>query len=389
MSGRKLYIHIGSHKTGTTSIQHALRDSAEQLLNNGLVFFYQKQNETDWEGYPDLHNWIETVEFERVVPKGARLANPRHLVSLLSNYEQDIVVSSENFSFFFEKEYIEELYSSVSKIFDDIVIICYLRRQDQHIISHAQEGSKLLRELEGDLWGNSANSLPAYNNRFDYYLDYNRRIGMWMDTFGDDAVKVRCFERSRLKGGDVLVDFFSLLGVDDFSCVDARNVTKTSTRTKLHNIIIDAGIKNREKLFSFVNSLSLPERKMLPGREEAGAFYKHYQEGNSLLASRLGETEFSEFFSSDFSDYPEISTDTWGAHETNFILRSIFTSLGSGLLGLTVPDLLLAAESCLQAEKYGAAMRFTEAARAINPNNKRVKGMQEKIRNEKTEKFGR
>ena len=173
MPGRKLYLHIGSHKTGTTSIQFALKENTKALAENGLLFFFQKQNGS-WEGFPDLHDWIKYIEANRVVPRGAQVPNLKQLVSSLSKYEQDIIISSENFSFFFEKKPIEDLHSALSKVFDEIRVICYLRRQDQHIISHAQEGSKASRFAEYDLWGNDTATLPAYDKRFDLYLDYKQ-----------------------------------------------------------------------------------------------------------------------------------------------------------------------------------------------------------------------
>lgn len=50
MKKNKLIIHIGTHKTGTTSIQNALYASKEELKKAG--FLYAK---TDREPHPRLH----------------------------------------------------------------------------------------------------------------------------------------------------------------------------------------------------------------------------------------------------------------------------------------------------------------------------------------------
>ncbi|SFO79882.1 hypothetical protein SAMN04488056_11323 [Cohaesibacter marisflavi] len=371
MAGRKLYLHIGSHKTGTTSIQFALMHNAEALVANGLQFFFQKQNGS-WDGFPDLHDWIEYVEADRVVPKGARLSNLAGLVSSLSQYEQDIVVSSENFSFFFEKKHIEELHKALSKIFDEIEVICYLRRQDQHIISHAQEGSKTSRHAEYDLWGNDIASLPAYDKRFDYYLDYNKRIGMWMDVMGDDAVTVRCFDQSRLLKGDTIADFFALLGIENYQPGAWRNVGKTSTQAKLGHLLIGSGADNQAKLFSLIDSLELPKRKMEPSRAEAEDFYNHYREGNAALATRLKECEFPEFFSSDFSEYPEQSTDVWNKDEIGEIFAAVFRVLGSNFFDFTPRDLLQAAAHSQRKGDIDAGIRFLKMAQKIRPDGPHI-----------------
>nr|WP_321459035.1 hypothetical protein [uncultured Cohaesibacter sp.] len=371
MSGRKLYIHIGSHKTGTTSIQHALKENKEALGRKGLVFFYQKQNGT-WNGFPDLHDWIEYVHKGRIVPQGARLSNGKNLLARFAEFEQDVIVSSENFSFFFERQNIEEIKTILSRQFDQIEIICYLRRQDQHAISHAQEGSKDQRHAEYDLWGNHSDILPPYDPRFDLYLDYNRRIGMWIDVFGEGAVKVRCFDRSRLVGNDAVADFFSILGVSDYVGGSRRNETKTALQTKLGHLLIGSSALNKGKLFTLINSLALPEQEMQPSRHQAEQFYSHYQESNLALSERLGVSDFPEFFSTDFSSYPEQSSDCWDRETVEGLLQALFSELGDNYLRLTLNDLLTAAALNKDLGNYSESFRFLRFAKALQPNSPRV-----------------
>ena len=209
---RKLYLHIGSHKTGTTSIQHNLAHNTEALAEHGLSYFYESRV-PDKNQAPDLHSWLKFVDGERIAPFGMTVRHPERLVERLLATKGDVVISAENFSFFFGEQQIRDLYSHLTLVFSEIDVICYVRRQDRHVISHHQEGSKEERRAENQLFGHSGLAIPPWTPDHDLYLDYDRRLSMWADVFGRESLRVRVFDRARLRDNDVVADFFNQIGV--------------------------------------------------------------------------------------------------------------------------------------------------------------------------------
>jgi hypothetical protein len=80
--------------------------------------------------------------------------------------------------------------------------VVYLRYQPEYYLStYAMEVKA----------GGHKDIQPPLNGR-DYYYNYERMLDGWAKMFGDDAVVVRVFERAALKNGDVVDDFFDVMG---------------------------------------------------------------------------------------------------------------------------------------------------------------------------------
>lgn len=328
MKGRKIYVHIGCHKTGTTSIQHNLAQNPDALKAVGLHFFYENR-QTGQLLLPDLHSWLEFVDPQRVVPHGLRLADPVGLRDRLAETEGDIVVSSENFAFFFEQRYIDELRESLSPVFEEIRIVCYLRRQDRHVLSHHQEGSKLFRPSEYDLFGHSPRAIPPFDARHELYLDYHRRLSMWGDVFGDKQVILKVYDRKLLREGDVVADFFEILGVDGYHKARDRNVSVGFLDAKLGHLINGVELKGRQSLVHALEVAGKGDRKMLPARAVARAYYDRFVESNRRLNRRFGISAAESLFEEDFADYPDEEQDVWTEESANAALVQLLRAFES------------------------------------------------------------
>jgi hypothetical protein len=323
---RKLYIHIGCHKTGTTSIQHTLARNPAALARRNLSFFYENYASGELL-LPDLHSWLEYLERYKVVPHGLRGRDPLRLATRLSELSGDIILSSENFSFFFEQQHIDALHAALAPVFADIRVICYLRRQDRHIVSHHQEGSKLMRRAENDLYGYSAKAIPAYDPRHRLYLDYERRLSMWAKVFGDERMVLKVYDRKLLKNGDAVADFFQLLGVDQYDKVGDRNSAVGFIDSKLGHLILGSDAANKEMLVDVAKAAGPDRRRMLPSRAEAQAYYAHFAESNAALNARFHINAAPQLFDDDFSDYPEAPQDEWTEESANDALTRLLVTI--------------------------------------------------------------
>jgi len=305
-SERKLVIHIGNHKTGTTSIQRTLFENRAHLRKQGFELF-RHHPDGSLRKKSNLHPWIK-----RSRNGGAIRAD---LPGAIGGLPGNVILSSESFSWIFNEDEIRKFQAGVAEYFEKIYIVCYLRRQDQHAISHYQQGSQKVDFPAAKFyaWGNTA--LPPFRDHYYDYLDYYRRIGIWADAFGESSLKIRLFERTLLRNGDAVDDFFDTVGLDLRTKLENQNESLGFERTKINHLMNHKQVKEsiRRRLDKYLDNSG----KSLPAREEAQAFYSHFRQSNKLLNQRFAISEREYLFSDDFNMYPEAPADRWTEDSAN------------------------------------------------------------------------
>lgn len=381
MTSKTLYIHVGNHKTGTTSIQQALVANPAALEARGLQYFWENYREAK-HNFPDLHSWLWFDHEQGVVPNGMRLHDPQELAERLAARDSDVIVSSENFSFVFDPEEITRLQSELRKWFSAIKIICYLRRQDRHVISHHQEGSKLRRRAEYDLFGSSTLAIPPYNPNHALYLDYHKRLGMWADAFGDQNMIFRVFERSLLKDGDVVADFFGLFGIEDFEPMHEHNTSRVDRQAKLGHLINQSDTVHKGWLNSLLMERIGEGQRLQPARQVALDYYQNFRESNRLFNQRFSVSPLDTLFDEDFSNYPEESSDQWTEESAGeFVIRIL--EIFDEVYGELTADDLRDAAIRFEKNRLETSMKFMQAAHKIRPDgpiiNKKLQEYEERL----------
>jgi hypothetical protein len=102
---------------------------------------------------------------------------------------------------------VQTLHDMLQPYFDRMFIVVYLRRQDEFLLSTYSTSVKT-----GLRW---PLALPAKDSKRDRRYDYWKLLSRWADVFGRDAMICRRFERSALKGDDVVEDFLETVGVEN------------------------------------------------------------------------------------------------------------------------------------------------------------------------------
>jgi len=203
---KTIIVHIGTSKTGTTSIQRYLdnergrlaEEAGLELLDYGLkrVSAFSES----FVAHHDLLNWLKDDNRRKLGAFRKRLdASPSSL----------IVVSCEGFFFRLDAPHIQRLQALLAP--HRVKILCYLRRQD--LLSEA--GWK--QQTKAGFFDRTAAEhypIVSQNARSPEkgMLNYYRKLMLWREAFGRDAMLVRLFERRRFVDGDLLADFFSAIG---------------------------------------------------------------------------------------------------------------------------------------------------------------------------------
>ncbi|WP_282167893.1 hypothetical protein [Shewanella japonica] len=193
---KKVIIHIGSGKTGSTAIQKSLYKSKK--VNDNIISFptilNQKSNQTFRFAFCGLENTTSNVKLEYLDnSEGFKKYQQEIKNSLIKSIgdSQNIIISSE-FLFLCRKSEVENIKLFFKSIgFEEVHVVVYLRDPVKYYLSVSQQSLK------------SQCVIPS-PDRFNY--DVLKAIEAW-SSIEPTSFTVREFDRSKLFEGDVVRDF--------------------------------------------------------------------------------------------------------------------------------------------------------------------------------------
>lgn len=318
---RRLIIHIGNHKTGSTSIQESL------VLNNELLEFNGfKVCRTNYQGktvpWAGLNGWVDCSSGNTPVLRDG-LAQ-----ALSASPNKNVIISAETFSFLNKKSDLGKLHNELQTSFDKIEVVVYIRRQDRQILSHSLQASKPASNFDKYFLGFGKHPFPrSINRNLRNYLDYNKKIGLWSEVFGDKNIKVRVFDKKYLHHGDVVSDFYYSIGLDyvSFASIKNKNEAVGFEKNWVGHFVSELGLEADEaRKILFVTEDS---KKCLPARQDAINILEGFKSSNERLNDRFKITENKFLFDEDFSYYPETSNLYWDEQHFESFLASVFRTL--------------------------------------------------------------
>ncbi len=338
----KAVIHIGTEKTGTTTIQEFLHLNRDKLANQGVAYLRSPglRNNRKLATYCMKNNKLDDQIKDMGILSGAKRNEWK--AKFRQNFEQEIknldekissvIISSEHFhSRLITKDEVKNLLDLLSMYCNDIKILVYLRRQDQVAVSRYSTMVKF-----GDT---RSNVFPDVSPNDPYY-NYYDLIERWVSVFGKQNIDIRIFDKHKFVNGDLLQDFIYATGLiesDNFVIPEKQN-EKMSASVQ-HAVILmnhffpryikDVPVSFNNQLRNYVIrelNQKYKGREKLPTRKEALGFYKKFSDSNQKLADEYLLSE--SLFSNDFSMYPEESKQESLNEE---IIRDIFDSISKFL----------------------------------------------------------
>ena len=183
-------MHVGPHKTGTTTIQFSMNLNKNLLKKNGVYY-----PSSGWvsDSLPGHHNlaWelSENGLFSEKYGAWAELIAELNQV----NFDK-IILSSEDFCTL-PREKIHQIYDYLKDF--DVHIVIYVRRQDQCLQSAWSE--KIKSAKDDTEWLSFSEYVAQVDYKFPYY-DYYTLIQKWSDVFGKPQIIVRVLEKNQLHG---------------------------------------------------------------------------------------------------------------------------------------------------------------------------------------------
>ena len=195
---KKLSIHIGAGKCGSSAIQAYLGRNSVTLQKQGILVPGEKLDlESNCTGNQIwfFQNGISQPDFKSAVERRIR----RLHTSMVENELDHLIVSAENL---INPDGFCLLFSELKPLFD-IEILAYVRRQDDYLISAWQQWYLKYFDTFEDY-------VCSMGDRVDWF----RALESWRDMYGTENIKVRVFEKDKLVNGNVIEDFCHLLSID-------------------------------------------------------------------------------------------------------------------------------------------------------------------------------
>lgn len=199
-----LYIHIGTHKTGTTFLQATLSKNHDHLISLGILYPYRKEGLYAF-GHQNI--WCEIVKSPEYKPEYYSISDL--IFDIRQVKPQKCILSSEEFSRM-RKDEVENLITNLRVINGiNIYAVIYLREQ-AHLFNSAH--SEDIRNGFEDEYGDD---IYSYAKKYYEYGDYQKMIGTWESVIGEGNVIVRVYEKSQFINNDLLSDFCSVVGISE------------------------------------------------------------------------------------------------------------------------------------------------------------------------------
>ncbi|MFD1880316.1 hypothetical protein [Paracoccus pacificus] len=311
-----LILHIGTEKTGSTSIQYALASCRQELAARGILYprLLGTPNHTEVAMISMGFQYDDPLQMQELARTGLSL--PDYTTEVLRRLDdeiaqtdaQTVLLSNEHcHGRVLGREFVERLHAHFSPRFSSIRVIVYLRRQDRMVVSH--HSTRLREGGEGQVFPQNGTESPFYN--------FERLLGFYGDLFGDQAITVRLFESDRLIANDIVHDFFETAGLGmappphkiianpSVSRQQSRFLTLFNTRFPL---VVNGALNPERDLVVPAIEQTLKGPQARPARAEAQAFLSRFDAANTRLRDRfLPDLDRPTLFDTNFADYPEKS----------------------------------------------------------------------------------
>jgi hypothetical protein len=205
----KITVHIGLEKTGTTTIQGFLSRKRDALLDQGILFPVApgKSNQT-------LLAAAAMAGDVNIRARALKTLGPDFAADLARQLEAEIAEAQPQRLLFSNEhcssrlhtvEEVQRLRDFLAQFGDEMVILVYLRRQDEFLLSTYSTSVKS---------GSVKPFVIPRGRKLHARYDYRVLLELWGGVFGQAAMRPRLFQPSSWVGGDLLTDFCDAAELD-------------------------------------------------------------------------------------------------------------------------------------------------------------------------------
>jgi hypothetical protein len=200
---KQIFLHIGTQKTGSSSIQFFLHENRERLTELGYLYPSQKRSHHDL-----VHALLETPN---------KKFNSNIWDKIISEIEKSdkekIIISSEKFVRTKSIDFIKTVAEKLTNY--DVKVIVYIKRQDKITESSFNQ------QLKQGVYTGSVESFLKEKNTTSYL----QLLDNWSQYLDRENIIVRPLEKQQIP--DIYCDFLKNIGIDSidgFTLTEDKNV---------------------------------------------------------------------------------------------------------------------------------------------------------------------
>ena len=212
----RVIIHIGTEKTGSTALQACLFSNESALTEAGYALFrFSKDDPTQIPNNRQIVAMFQDLEFwdDYFVQQGITTAEDHSAfcaqvrseftgwLGALPPQIHTVILTSEHFhSLLKNMDAVQALSEFFAPLFEDVRVVGYFREQGDMCRSFYTT-----RLLNGET--RAFNTFAQECVPESHYYNHLRMFSLWGDTFGDDVLTARIYDRKHLICGDICMDF--------------------------------------------------------------------------------------------------------------------------------------------------------------------------------------
>ena len=302
-SGMTLCIlHLGSEKTGTSSIQKYFGAHRDALLNEGLWY---PRSFTNAGGHVHLNLSTAALEGTLKDDSAAVVEFRKEHRRAKKAGAKSVLFSSEFFhSELRDTQAVQRLKTFLSHFFDRFQLVYYARRQDQMLASMHSTAVR-------GAWTSDPDALSVYPSKGHYYFDHFSVCNLWSAQFGRENLVCRVYERDKLLNGDIIDDFSDVLGLG----VDASRPRVASNESlsfeTMSALLLLNGSKhkdNKELRRKLIAMGAKRNGKRVPMLTKADAqqFQNRFAESNAKFFASYIDPSLATGFSTELDGFPDV-----------------------------------------------------------------------------------
>ncbi len=211
-SKKKLYLHIGRHKTGTSSLQNFFTQKSDLLASRGILYPKTGRKTPHGTAATAHHEFSHTLHYK---PAEEVETLFRDLAKEAEGFDT-ILLSSEDFQNQKDFKRLAVLFADY-----DLTVIAYMREG----LGYGLSGFAQRIHFSGEIF-----------NIRQYMERQNIRITAFIRNWSRLAERsvFRLYERDKLKNRDIVEDFLDIIGLDD---VEDTNVVIESNPSLSGNLL--------------------------------------------------------------------------------------------------------------------------------------------------------
>jgi hypothetical protein len=229
---KQLVLHIGTHKTGSTSLQRFLLDHSDDLSRRGIAVYRGEFREAN---HIELH--LASMRYER--DSFAKMGICKHVVcnaeytrqvaervrSFVSScHESRIVFTSEDLSWLRHDDEIDRLRTILDAGNHQVKVVLYLRNKQDFLHSYTAQ----IHKVPGRQPSSDRCSVLCVEPE-TWLVDYVSLVATYQRGFGAGNVDVMDYDQQMRNDGNVIPSFLSTLGLDAGAELDSNSYFLNTT----------------------------------------------------------------------------------------------------------------------------------------------------------------